>query len=177
MNDLLQSPDFIRWMLVLLRITFVLGTAWVLHILLKNRSPQWKVLLWRATVVSVLIMPFVSPWLAGWGFKIGASRRNSRLPAPLVIVDQVSGSATESQGAAEKPSVATSIQGEFEVAEATADFEFKGNCGCERPRILCRYSRTNSVLWLCVCRGMPVIDDAGRDTAFESFSQALRPRK
>ncbi|TWU40562.1 M56 family metallopeptidase [Novipirellula artificiosorum] len=44
------------WFTVLCKMTVVLLLAWILHLLLRDKNPRWRVLLWRAAVVGVLVV-------------------------------------------------------------------------------------------------------------------------
>ncbi len=104
MNELLQSPEIVRWWLVLLRISLILGTAWVGHFLLQRCNPRWQILLWRSAFALVLMISFASPWLAGWGFRLGDSTRSNLLQNPAVVVQNASAAFRESEDHADKPS-------------------------------------------------------------------------
>jgi len=44
---------------ILLKITVLLGLGWTLHFLLARRNPRWRVLLWRAVVAGVALVPIL----------------------------------------------------------------------------------------------------------------------
>ncbi len=42
---------------VLAKVTILLGIAWLVHSLLRRANPRWRVLLWRAAAVGMLLIP------------------------------------------------------------------------------------------------------------------------
>lgn len=42
---------------VLLKATVLLACAWIVHAALRGRNPRWRVLLWRATLVALAVLP------------------------------------------------------------------------------------------------------------------------
>ncbi|MCL4692132.1 MAG: M56 family metallopeptidase [Candidatus Hydrogenedentes bacterium] len=42
---------------VLLKATVLLACAWIVHAALRGRNPRWRVLLWRATLVGLAVLP------------------------------------------------------------------------------------------------------------------------
>lgn len=46
---------------ILLKITLVLGVGWMLHLVLVRCNPRWRVLLWRAVVAGVVLVPVLVP--------------------------------------------------------------------------------------------------------------------
>ena len=44
----------------LLKATLILALGWALHFALARRNPRWRLLLWRAVAVSVLLTPFLA---------------------------------------------------------------------------------------------------------------------
>lgn len=47
--------------LVLLKITLVLGLGWMVHFFLIHRNPHWRVLLWRCVIVGLFLVPVLLP--------------------------------------------------------------------------------------------------------------------
>ena len=52
-----------RSVVLVLKLTLILAAAWLLHGGLGRANPRWRVLLWRGTAVSLLVLPLLS--LAG----------------------------------------------------------------------------------------------------------------
>ena len=46
---------------ILWKITVILGFGWILHFCLGRCNPRWRVLLWRAVVVGLLLIPILVP--------------------------------------------------------------------------------------------------------------------
>ena len=46
---------------VILKITIVLSVGWIMHLSLVGRNPRWRVLLWRVTIVGILLVPALVP--------------------------------------------------------------------------------------------------------------------
>jgi WD40 repeat protein/beta-lactamase regulating signal transducer with metallopeptidase domain len=56
------------WELALItRITVVLAVAWTIYVLLRRANPRWQVGTWRITCVGLIVVPFLSVMLPGWG--------------------------------------------------------------------------------------------------------------
>ncbi|MEM7476006.1 MAG: hypothetical protein AAF483_13515 [Planctomycetota bacterium] len=57
-----------NWLgLVLLRLSCVLGLAWLLHFASRYLHPTWRVHLWRGVVVVLFAIPAISLSAVGWG--------------------------------------------------------------------------------------------------------------
>ncbi|MCA9413453.1 MAG: M56 family metallopeptidase, partial [Candidatus Omnitrophica bacterium] len=65
MNEILQSlTETSPILLILFKVTLLLGLAWGLHFGLARANPRWRVLLWRGTMIGLLFIPvaeFLSP--------------------------------------------------------------------------------------------------------------------
>src|SRR5690349_428468 len=46
--------------MLLLKITLLLGAGWLAHFALLRRNPRWRVLLWRGMTVGVLVAPAIA---------------------------------------------------------------------------------------------------------------------
>ncbi len=79
---LIEAPEPI---LLFLKITILLLIGWAGHLLLKNRNPRWRVILWRSVSVGIFILPIWS--LAGPVFLVSVSKpvtlENSEEQAPV----------------------------------------------------------------------------------------------
>lgn len=67
MTDILTnhfSP--FEWLLIA-RVTALLAMAWIVHLLLHRSNPRWQVWTWRMTCVGLVLVPFLSLALPGWG--------------------------------------------------------------------------------------------------------------
>jgi len=53
--------DLPLYVSILLKITLVLGVGWMLHLVLVRCNPRWRVLLWRAVVAGVVLVPVLVP--------------------------------------------------------------------------------------------------------------------
>ena len=69
MNKLLMTlggwqtiVDVPIWLVWLTKITAILLVAWAIYFTLKRTNPRWRILLWRATAVSLLVLP-LAVWL------------------------------------------------------------------------------------------------------------------
>ena len=50
------------WSLLLMKITAILGLAWLVHLALFGANPRWRVLLWRMTAAGLIALPAIV-WL------------------------------------------------------------------------------------------------------------------
>lgn len=62
-----DSGDASPLLLLVAKVTLLLGVAWLMHALLAGRNPRWRVLVWRTTAVGIMLLatltacpPFVS---------------------------------------------------------------------------------------------------------------------
>ena len=58
--------------LVLLKITMVLGLGWMVHFFLTHRNPHWRVLLWRCIITGIFLVPALLP-LKYMQFRVASS--------------------------------------------------------------------------------------------------------
>ncbi|MEM7453928.1 MAG: carboxypeptidase regulatory-like domain-containing protein [Planctomycetota bacterium] len=56
LNDVSTNSPLFVVLLVILKLTVVLATSWCIHLLLKDRHPEWRRLLWRLTAVGMVIV-------------------------------------------------------------------------------------------------------------------------
>ena len=71
MTSFLQSlTDMPPIASVLLKMTILLGTGWLMHFALTNRNPRWCVLLWRLMVVGMILLPPAEWLLPKLGLKV-----------------------------------------------------------------------------------------------------------
>ena len=54
--------DTPAWALLLLKMTAILLAAWCVHLALRRTNPRWRVFLWRATTIGLIVLPVVA-WL------------------------------------------------------------------------------------------------------------------
>ncbi|MGA2799112.1 MAG: hypothetical protein ABSE63_16150, partial [Thermoguttaceae bacterium] len=47
------------WILLLLKITAILGLAWLVHLALFGANPRWRILLWRMTAAGLIALPAI----------------------------------------------------------------------------------------------------------------------
>lgn len=47
---------------VMLKVTLILASSWLVHLMLARANPRWRTLLWRATVVALLAVPVLHCW-------------------------------------------------------------------------------------------------------------------
>ena len=55
-NVLTQVSTVSPWALLLTKVTLLLAVAWLIHVGLARANPRWRTLLWRGTVVGLLLM-------------------------------------------------------------------------------------------------------------------------
>ena len=64
MNSIIQSmveqPPLVA---LLVKMTILLGVAWLLHFALTRRNPRWRVFLWRGAMLGVALLP-LAMWVA-----------------------------------------------------------------------------------------------------------------
>ena len=91
MNDFIHVlVDLPLIVLVLLKITMVLGLGWIVHFFLIHRNPHWRVLLWRCVIVGLFLVPALLP-LKYMQIRVASSR-----PLPTVSrPDSISGDSIE----------------------------------------------------------------------------------
>jgi beta-lactamase regulating signal transducer with metallopeptidase domain len=64
LSHILQAiVDTPVWCLLLLKITAILGLAWLAHLALFGANPRWRVLLWRMTAAGLLLLPGITWFL------------------------------------------------------------------------------------------------------------------
>ena len=65
MNELAHHlVDLPLWLSVLLKITVFLAAGWVVHYVVLNHNPRWRVLVWRVVFFGLAVVPFVD--VSGW---------------------------------------------------------------------------------------------------------------
>lgn len=64
MNSIIQSMvDQPPLVALLIKMTILLGVAWLLHFALTRRNPRWRVFLWRGAMLGVALLP-LAMWVA-----------------------------------------------------------------------------------------------------------------
>ena len=71
MIDLMHNPHAIQWLILFLRITLLLIVVRVAGHLFRNRNPRWQILVLRAGVAGVVLLPMLSAGGIGWGPRVG----------------------------------------------------------------------------------------------------------
>ena len=69
------------WMLLLTKATLVLAVAWVIHFSLARANPRWRILLWRGTVVGLVVTGVWIPGLPGLEIRMQTPEPVSTAPA------------------------------------------------------------------------------------------------
>jgi beta-lactamase regulating signal transducer with metallopeptidase domain/predicted esterase len=58
-----DAPHFgVVLVLLVAKVTILLTVAWLLHALLGKSNPRWRVVLWRATSLGILLLVGLAPW-------------------------------------------------------------------------------------------------------------------
>lgn len=95
------------WVSLLLKLTALLAAAWGVHFCLARTNPQWRVLLWRAVAVGLVIVPlaqFAGPKLDLVVSAVPAEQRFSTVPSMDSTVRMEPGQAVPAAvSAAESP--------------------------------------------------------------------------
>ncbi|MEN6627054.1 MAG: SUMF1/EgtB/PvdO family nonheme iron enzyme [Candidatus Sumerlaeia bacterium] len=95
-----------------LKVTLILGLGWVLHFLLARANPRWRVLLWRAVAVGVLLVPLIASMMPAFELAMPQPAPPAEPPAP-VVNDQIPA----------EPAVQPAIPAAAPVAAAPVDVQ------------------------------------------------------
>ncbi|MCH7592244.1 MAG: PD40 domain-containing protein [Planctomycetes bacterium] len=106
----LVDPPF--WFEVLTKTTLCLAFAWLFVLVLRERNPRWRILVWRCTAVAVVLIPFMS-------LTSGAIRLPVRVAEPVRSAPPL---ASSPDGPAFERD-ATNILGGLDAAQTARDAE------------------------------------------------------
>lgn len=85
LNALIDLPPVVG---LFLKVTLILALGWALHFLLARANPRWRVLLWRAVAVGVLLVPLIASMMPAFELAMPQPAPPAEQPAP-VVNDQI----------------------------------------------------------------------------------------
>lgn len=84
-----NTPTYLLAILILVRITFLLGIAWGFHFGLRRFNPRWTVALWRSVSVSIIAIVGCITIIPGWGPQFQPFGVNSSVPLTQTVTNNL----------------------------------------------------------------------------------------